>query len=159
VTLAAVPDEEPRPNGLCALTHGDPDLAGKRRGYRLPIRRLRLVPPPAPPPDRLPEPPAALGRVLRLVLEALDGRRPVEQLRPVLPGDALADLGIRLHEIGHGGRHTLRRVFTCQPSATAVEASAVIDYRPPVGPPRVTAAAARFEHDGVRWVCTVLRLL
>lgn len=93
------------------------------------------------------------------MLEVLDGRRPVGQLRSLLPDVAFEALLTRLRTMGTGSRHLLRRLLTCYPSSTAVEVCVVIDMRPQVGRERVIAAAARFEHDGERWLCRVLRLL
>lgn len=104
-------------------------------------------------------PPAALAQVLRHVLEVLDRRRPLDQLRPVLPADDVERLLGRLLSVRPGGRHVLRTIHTCSPSDTALEVCAVVGYRPPAGPRRVLAAVARFEDDGERWLCTVLRLL
>lgn len=89
----------------------------------------------------------------------MDGRRPVEQLRPLLSRAAFAGLLSWLRAVGPGSRHTLRSVHTCRPSAAAVEVSVVIDHRSPAGPRRVVAAAVRFERERERWRCTVLELL
>jgi uncharacterized protein DUF6459 len=104
-------------------------------------------------------PPAVLAQVLRQVLEVLDRRRPVDQLRRVLPADEVERLLARLLAVRPGGRHVLRSIHTCAPSDTALEVCAVIGYRPPAGPRRVLAAVARFEDDGERWRCTLLHLL
>lgn len=93
------------------------------------------------------------------MLEVLDRRRPVDQLRSVLPDEAVDDLLARLSTLRPGGRHALRSIHTCFPSAMALEVSIVIDYRPPMGRRRAFAVAARFEDNGERWVCTLLRLL
>jgi hypothetical protein len=100
-----------------------------------------------------------VARVLRQVVEAMDGRRPIEQLRPLLTRAAFAGLVSWLRAGGPGSRHTLRSIHTCRPTAAVVEASVVIDHRSPTGPRRVVAAAARFEREGEGWRCTVLVLL
>lgn len=103
-------------------------------------------------------PPAVLAQVLRHVLEVLDRRRPVDHLRQVLPADDVECLLARL-PARPGGRHLLRSIHTCAPSDTVLEVCAVIEHRPPTGPGRVVAAVARFEDDGDRWRCVLLRLL
>lgn len=131
---------------------------GSRPRRARPRPRLTLVPPPLPP-ARPPVPPAVLAQVLRQVLEVLDRRRPLDQLRSVLPADDVDRLLARLLSTRPGGRHVLRSIHTCAPSEAALEVCAVLGYRPPAGPRRVLAAVARFEDDGERWRCTVLRLL
>ena len=156
MTVLALPGDDYEPTRR--LPDCEPGMPPQRwsGGVRRPS--LRLLPPPAPA-IRPRTPPPALVRVLRQVLEALDGRRPVEQLRPLLSRTVRHDLLARLREVGTGGQHTLRSIHTCRPAADVVEVSVVIDYRPPAGPPRVVAAATRFERDGARWRCTVLALL
>lgn len=119
--------------------------------------QLRLVP--SPPAPDAPVAPAALAQVLRRVLEVLDGRRPVGQLRSLLPDAAFEALLTRLRTVRPGVRHVLRGLRTCYPTGSAVEVSAVIGMRFPAGRERVVAAAARFEKHGDRWQCAVLRIL
>jgi len=121
--------------------------------------QLTLAPPPPPEGNESQLSAASLARVFRHVLEVLDGRRPVGQLRSLLPGVAFEALLTRLRTMRPGCRHVLRGMRTCYPARTAVEVSAVIGVRTPAGRDRVIAAAARFEDEGERWVCTVLRLL
>lgn len=120
--------------------------------------QLRLVPP-LPEPDGPPVPPSALAQVLRRVLEVLDGRRPVGQLRSLLPDAAFEALLTRLRTVRPGVRHVLRGLRTCYPVDSVVEVSAVIGMRFPEGRERVAAAAARFERHDDRWLCAVLRIL
>jgi hypothetical protein len=120
--------------------------------------QLRLVPP-LPEPDGPPVPPSALALVLRRVLEVLDGRRPVGQLRSLLPDAAFEALLTRLRTARPGVRHVLRGLKTCFPTASVVEVTAVIGMRFPEGRERVVAAAARFERHDDRWLCAVLRIL
>jgi hypothetical protein len=163
MTVPAVPDDEHRRIRLRPLPDYEPDETGSppRRWSSLrPVSgpQLALAPPP-PPEGRPPVPAASLARVFRHVLEVLDGRRPVGQLRSLLPGVAFEALLTRLRTMRPGSRHVLRGMRTCYPTRTAVEVSAVIGIRTPAGRERVIAAAARFEDDGEQWVCTVLRLL
>lgn len=163
MTVPAVPHEEPRRIRLRPLPDYEPDETGSppRRWSSLrPVSgpQLTLAPPP-PPEGRPPVSASALARVFRHVLEVLDGRRPVGQLRSLLPGVAFEALLTRLRTMRPGSRHMLRGMRLCFPVSTVVEVSAVIGIRSPAGQERIVAAAARFEDDGEHWVCTVLRLL
>lgn len=120
--------------------------------------QLRLVPP-LPEMDGPPLTPATLAQVLRRVLEVLDGRRPIGQLRSLLPDAAFEGLLTRLRTVPSGVRHLLRGLRTCYPVPSVVEVSAVIGMRFPSGGERVVAAAARFERHDDRWLCAVLRIL
>jgi hypothetical protein len=110
--------------------------------------------------------------VLRLTLEALDGRRPLTQLAPHLDPSALRYVRaahaqshpVRTHSaqrtpVRHPSR--LTSVHLCRTGVDAVEVAAV--YR--LGT-RARALAARFEgpaagpaDDARRWRCVTLRLL
>jgi hypothetical protein len=157
MTLPAVPEDEYRRIRLRSLPDYEPEDAGRRWSSLRPATgpQLRLVPPPGEP--RVP--PAALLRVMRHVLEVLDGRRSVTQLRTLLPDDAFESVLTRLRTAGPGNRHALRSMRTCYPVPTAVEVAIVIDHRAPSGLERVLAAAARFERATDEWLCKVLRLL
>ena len=99
------------------------------------------------------------GQVLRLVLEVLDGRRPLTHLGPHLEPPAL-----RYVRAAHAQRPALRQpsrmtsLHVSRPCAGAVEVAAV--YR--LGG-RVRALAARFEgsvaDEPPSWRCVTLRLL
>jgi hypothetical protein len=163
MTSAAVPEEEPRRFRLRPLPAYEPDEVGApppRWSSLRPVRgpQLTLAPPLAPP-GRPPVSEVALARVVRQVLEVLDGRRPVGQLRALLLDVAFEALLTRLRTVSPGGRHVLRRLRVCYPAPVAVEVSVVMDVHPPHGRPRVRAAAARFERDDDGWLCTVLRFL
>jgi hypothetical protein len=123
--------------------------------------QLTLAPPP-PPAGGPPVPPAALAQVFRHVLEVLDGRRPVGQLRSLLPDTAFEGVLTRLRTVGSGSRHVLRKVRTCYPTPDAVEVALAIDVRT-ASNSRVIAAAARFEREGEsgdkQWSCRVFRLI
>lgn len=163
MTVPAVPDEEPRRIRLRPLPEYEPDEVGappRRWSSLRPVSGPQLtLAPPEPPPGRPPVPTEVLAQVLRRVLEAIDGRRPVAQLHSLLPDAVFEGMLTRLRTTGPGAQHILRSMRTCYPSSEAVEVAAVIDFRPRVGEQRVIAAAARFEHEDDRWMCTVLRLL
>jgi hypothetical protein len=162
MTVPALPDEHPRIR-LRPLPDYEPDGADAPPRRWSSLRpgtgpQLTLVPP-APRRDGPPVPPATLALVLRRVLEVLDGRRPVGQLRSLLPDPAFEALLTRLRTVRPGCRHALRKLRTCYPTEAAVEVTAVITVKPPTGRDRVVAAAARFDQDGDQWLCTVLRFV
>jgi len=118
-----------------------------------------VLPAPSTPGGPPPESPVSLWRLLTRVLEVLDGRRPIGQLRTLLPDVAFEALLTRLRTTGPGHRHVLHRIRTCYPTREVVEMSAVIRVTSTTAPDRVIAAAGRFERDGDEWQCKVLRLL
>ncbi len=96
-------------------------------------------------------------RLLRLVLEILDGRRPLTQLRGAITGPVYDALFTRCrHATGHHRLHTLR---TCRPGADSVELCATVQVLAPPRRPVVIALAARIERRHERWICTFLRPL
>lgn len=105
-------------------------------------------------------PPQSLWRLMAIVLEVLDGRRQVGQLRTLLPDQAYEALLTRLRTAVPGARHQLRRLRACYPSETAVELTAVVEVvLPGQKRGRVFAAAGRFELHRDAWRCLVLRML
>jgi hypothetical protein len=95
----------------------------------------------------------AAGRILRLALEVLDGRRPPAQL-----GTHFAAAPLRYWRAATGQR-TARAPARCgrlrlclpRPGVAEVAVTCLVDGRH-------RALAARFErHDG-RWCCTAVRL-
>jgi hypothetical protein len=141
---------------LRALPGYEP-TAGPARPRPIARRRLRLVedPPPAPPPvDEVPA--VVLVRIRNLinqVLEAIDGRRPVGQLRPHFTTTAYGSVQTRARGRVAPRRSRLTSLHARQPAAGVVEACAVaeIDARP-------RALAARFEvREPLR--CSVFRVL
>ncbi len=94
-------------------------------------------------------------RLLAVVFEAVDGRRPVDQLGPVLAPPVLRY--IRAARLPHRPARTSRAcsVRLCRPTGHAIEAAAVAEIDR-----RVRAVAARFdniERGGLR--CVALRIL
>lgn len=105
-------------------------------------------------------PPQSLWRLMAIVLEVLDGRRQVSQLRTLLPDQAYEALLTRLRTAVPGARHQLRRLRACYPSDAAVELTAVVEVvLPGQRRGRVFAAAGRFELHRDAWRCLVLRML
>jgi len=95
--------------------------------------------------------------LLRGMLEALDGRRPVEQLRPRLTEHCYRTLVRRLWPEVQSERRigrSLRRVHTCRPARGVIEACATIQRGG-----RVEAIAARIEADLRGWKCTTVLVL
>lgn len=102
--------------------------------------------------------PAALGRLIRQVLEVLDGRRPPGHLARLLPDTALEAVLTRLRH-RHSTQHVLRRLRACYPNDDVLELAAVIGVTAPERQPSAIAAAARFERAGDGWRCVLLRFL
>ncbi|HEX2131556.1 MAG TPA: Rv3235 family protein [Actinophytocola sp.] len=152
--------EEPSPGGVVLYSLPDYEPGSPPRWSSLrPARgpQLTLVGPPAEPVVPAPE---VLGRLVRHVLEVLDGRRVVDQLRTILSDPAYEALLTRLRTTAPGHRHRLLRLHTCYPTPNAVELSAVIEVSGrPKERSRVRAAAIRFERVNDRWHCAVLRIL
>jgi hypothetical protein len=134
----------------------------------LPVRRFLTRPPVGPPvpvPDDLPFDPIAYAtarRVLGLVLEVLDRRRPLIQLRPVLTPHAVRYLSVVtdwLPVTAQRGDACVLSIRMCQPANEVAEVAAVCRLGG-----RVRAIAARFEckqhasSDEVRWRCAVIQL-
>ena len=91
----------------------------------------------------------------RAVLEALDGRRPMRQLAPMLTERAVATV----HAMQRGGlrwpvrRATIGTVRVFLPCRDAVEAC--VTFR---CDQRSRALALRLERDRRRWLCTAVRI-
>jgi len=95
--------------------------------------------------------------LLRGMLEALDGRRPVEQLRTRFTDPGYRALVRRIRAEIRGERTAargLRRVHTCRPARGVIEACATIQRGG-----RVEAIAARIESDHRGWKCTAVLVL
>ncbi len=93
-------------------------------------------------------------RLLALVFEVVDGRRPVDQLAPVLTPSVLRyTRAARLPRCPARASRT-RSVRLCRPTEQAVEAAAVAEIDR-----RVRAVAARFDTKRGALRCVALRIL
>ncbi|RKT57459.1 Rv3235 family protein [Saccharothrix australiensis] len=91
-------------------------------------------------------------RLLTAVVEAVDGRRPLTQLRGVLTAGTAAEVG-RAVAAGEGVR--LDGVRLCRVTHEVTELAGVVVTRRG----KVRAVAARMEWAGDRWRCTEFHLL
>ena len=145
----------------------DDSVSGWRSQLLAKLPRLRPVPSaPAPGPQRAPEPPARAliteaearglaGSTARVVLETLEGRRPVRQLTAML--DERASAAVRTMQLG-GLRWPIRRativaVHVFQPCREAVEA--VVTFR---CDHRTRVLALRIDRVCRRWIVTAVRV-
>lgn len=120
--------------------------------------RRRAAPPPRHPTPARNEPGptrTALWRLLAALVEALDGRRQMTQLRPAM---ALPVYEAMLTWSRGADRHRLRSLHTCRTSPTAVEMCASVRVDGPTGW-RLVALAGRIESVEGVWRLTALRLL
>ncbi|QUQ70966.1 Rv3235 family protein [Kutzneria sp. CA-103260] len=144
IVLRALPDYEPKPGPPPRPTH-------------LARRRLRVVadPPPASPPVGE-VPPAVASRIRNLinqVLEAIDGRRPVVQLRQQFTPTAYGSIETRARGRTTTHRSRLRSLHAQQPVEGIVEACGIAEIDT-----RLRALAAQFEvREPLR--CNVFRVL
>ncbi|WP_027331723.1 Rv3235 family protein [Mycolicibacterium tusciae] len=157
--VSPVVDYEPPPVGMSAC-RSTPTL--RRRVARtspMPAERP-AVRQPAPPRTAVTFADAALRRVL----EVIDRRRPVAQLRPLL-APALIDTVIELSRSSHAGAGRTQRVSTvarlCRLRLRMVdgaEGSQAEVFGTYTTGPRVRALAARIELDGDRWRIVALQV-
>jgi hypothetical protein len=141
-------DDEPMP-ALHRLAEYEPLGAAIRR-QPSPVQIAR-------PTVSLPQPPprAELLRLLCLVLEVLDGRRPPGQLRDRLADGAYASmLAAARRSDRRNGKRRPERLHVSRPAPDAIELCATVsDGR------RSRATAARMELHGGQWLCTNFYLL
>jgi hypothetical protein len=102
--------------------------------------------------EPLPHPDVDPARLVAVVLEVLDGRRPVAQLRGLLSDDVLLWVRARVRRADVPAR--LRTVRVGRPGPDVVELSGTASCGE-----RVRALAARLERRDDHWWCTVFVLL
>jgi hypothetical protein len=140
-------DCEPPPVGITACPPPSPAALHRRTP-----RPLRSVPRPTP--DPMPPRPALLfaDAALRRVLEVVDRRRPIAQLRPLV-APALIDTVTALTRAPQTAAATLRRVRVRMVDADAAEVFGTYSRGP-----RFLAVAARIELHRERWRIVALQL-
>lgn len=132
-------------------TYEPPDLP-ERWTVPRPQETPELALPPARPTD------AHLRKLLAKVLEVLDGRRPVGQLKSLLANPVYEATLTRLRTKPQGVRYQLYSLHACWPTDAAVELMGRVEARRPGGR-RVLAVVARMELAEDGWRCVFLRLL
>jgi hypothetical protein len=100
-----------------------------------------------------------LWRLVTLVLEALDGRRPLGHLNGLVEGRLYQSLRTRTRQRDPAGRtHRLRTLHTCRPADGIIEVCGIVTVSAARSrQPAVIAVAGRVERRGDRWRCTALR--
>jgi hypothetical protein len=159
--LPLEPDTEPSASPASA-----PAAASPVESTADPAGLPAAAPPPAPRPTRpaVPgNPRVEIERVLRLLMEMLDGRRPATQAGGRIGAMPLRYLVAARTRLKPAGRRTgsasrhgppgLRSFRMSHPAENVTEVSARWADRG-----RFRALAARFEWRADRWTCTVLRL-
>lgn len=115
--------------------------------------RIRVLPPPVAEPLRpVPSAPgqAEVARLIRLVLEVLDRRRPQSHLASWVP---IADFRALAKE-EHPGPRRLRSVRPSTPMPGVLEVCATFELDG-----RARAMVGRFEFACLQWRCTLLRMI
>jgi hypothetical protein len=118
---------------------------------------LRVLPP-APPGPTWGEPPEMHHRLARLVamlLEVLDGSRPVAQLKMLTTEDVRA-AAIAHAQAATSVRYRLRRLHSCRPTERAIELTAIAATGVS---DRDLAVAVRLDRRTDGWVCTALEVV
>ncbi|ULE33572.1 Rv3235 family protein [Mycobacterium sp. IDR2000157661] len=147
--ISPVIDCEPPPVGVAVCGPVRPK-ALRRRAPR-PLRHAPVVAPEPPPRIAV----AFADAALRRVLEVIDRRRPVAQLRSVL-APALTDTVLALAREQHDSAATLRRIrLRMVDDAPAGTAEVFGTY---TRGPRVRAIAARIAPHGERWRLEALQI-
>ncbi len=146
VFVSPVIDYEPPPlDGLCQV----PTPAALHRRTPRPLRRApAYAREPLPPRDAV----VFADAGLRRVLEGIDRRRPLAQLRPLV-APALIDTVVALARVSHAAAATLRRVRVRMVDADAAEVFGTYTRGQ-----RVLAIAARIELHRDRWRIVALQL-
>lgn len=147
--ISPVIDCEPPPEGVTACRPVTPK-ALRRRPPR-PVRQAPAVAPEPPPRTAVVFADAALRRVL----EVVDRRRPIAQLRPLL-APALTDTVLARARESHGAAASLRRIrLRMVDDAPTGTAEVFGTY---TRGPRVRAIAARIAPHGERWRIVALQI-
>ncbi|MEO3756697.1 Rv3235 family protein [Mycobacterium sp. B14F4] len=150
--ISPVIDCEPPPVGVTACRPPTPKALRRRTPRR---SRQAPVPPPAPV-QRPPQTAVAFAdAALRRVLEVIDRRRPVAQLRSLL-APALTDTVLALTRDAHEAAATLRTVRLRMVDDAPTGAAEVFGTY--TRGPRVRAIAARIALDGDRWRIVALQI-
>ena len=107
------------------------------------------------PRSELPDPKPWAARLVLATLEALCGRRPVQQLMP-WTDDAVYRQVARIvqHRRASSGPGVLRSLHVSEPADGVAEVCAVVGGRD-----RSRAVAVRLEGEDGRWRCTALQLI
>ncbi|GAA3991287.1 hypothetical protein GCM10022247_07610 [Allokutzneria multivorans] len=95
------------------------------------------------------------GHLISMILEALDGRRPLRQLLHTRLAEPVhRRLVAELRDSRPGHTHRLRTVHVCEPAEGVIEANGTI-----TAGPRVRAVVARIECTDRGWLCTTFTIL
>jgi hypothetical protein len=97
-------------------------------------------------------------RMLTTVLEVLDGRRPIGQLRTLLAPAVYEATLTRLRTMPAGIQYRLRSVHSYRVHADAIELCGRVEAMLRAGR-RARALVARLERRDGTWHCVVLRIL
>ncbi|HKP43552.1 Rv3235 family protein [Mycobacterium sp.] len=146
--MSPVVDYEPTPVGVTACP--PPSPAALHRRTPRPIRSVAAHPVREPQPSH--EAIVFADAALRRVLEVVDRRRPIAQLRPLV-APALIDTIIALARAPHTGAATLRRVRLRMVNDEAAEVFATYTRGQ-----RLRAVAARVDRIGERWRIVALQI-
>jgi Family of unknown function (DUF6459) len=149
--ISPVIDCEPPPVGIAACRPPTPKALRRRTSRALRPAPVLPVTGAAPPRAAIVFADAALRRVL----EVVDRRRPIAQLRQVL-APALTDTVIAMTRCPHTAAATLRRTRLRMVDDAHADAAEVFGTYS--RGPRVRAIAARIERDGDRWRIVALQI-
>nr|WP_228768804.1 Rv3235 family protein [Mycolicibacterium malmesburyense] len=153
--MAPVIDCEPPPLGVGACPPPSPKVLHRRASRGRGGRAARLRRPAPTPPEPAPPRGAVVfaDAALRRVLEVIDRRRPLAQLRPLLT-PALIESVLAMTRHPHATVAVLRRVrLRMVDDGTAAEVFGT--YR---RGQRIRAIAARIAFDGQRWRVVALQI-
>ncbi|MFV9633995.1 Rv3235 family protein [Mycobacterium neumannii] len=150
--VAPVIDCEPPPLGVGACPPSSPKALRRRPSAGVRTRRPQVPIPAEPAPPRAAV--AFADAALRRVLEVIDRRRPVAQLRPLL-APALIETVLTLTRHPHSTVATLRRVRVRVTNDDGPAAEVFGTYS---RGQRIRAIAARIAFDGRRWRVVALQI-